>query len=555
MSLTAEQLAEQLVREAAQHQVRTAREWQILANDFSARHGRPHFKKWELWAAYQALVQRGELAANRYLAQSLTKRRVRTLSGVVTVAVLTKPAPCPGNCLFCPTEKAMPKSYLSNEPAVMRAVLNQFNPYRQVQNRLYSLESTGHTVDKVELIVMGGTFSALPKRYQTSFIKGCFDGLNNYPQARALFGEVQTAAQLKHIHYRRGMAGVPRARDLRTAQTLNERAACRCVGLTLETRPDWVTPAEVRRMRWLGATRVEMGVQAVDDRILSLNRRGHDVAATVQATRLLKDAGFKITYHLMPGLYGSSLEQDVDMMRQIFNEARFQPDQIKLYPTVVVPHSDLAELYARGEYQPLSTADLIKFFVQIKRDIIPPYCRISRLIRDIPEESIVAGNKVTNLRQVISTELHRLGASCRCIRCREIQDLNYEPTTIQERVVRYAASEGEEYFLTFEDPGQDKLLALCRLRRPSGAAPLFPVLKDAWLIRELHSYGSVVSIGASDGSRAQHRGWGRKLLASAEALARQGGAQRLAVISGIGVREYYRKWGYREADGYMVKEL
>lgn len=503
-------------------------------------------EKSELLAAYRKLLKAKKIKLNKNLEQFLTKRAVRTLSGVAVISVLTKPQACPGNCLFCPTEKAMPKSYLSNEPAVMRAILNDFDPFRQVSMRLKALQANGHATDKIELIVMGGTWSSHSPQYQAWFIKRCFEALN-------------------------GRA----ATSLSTAQKKNETAKHRCIGLTLETRPDYITPAEIKRLRNFGCTRVELGIQHTDDRILKLNRRGHTAAQSIAAIKLLKDAGFKINLHLMPNLYGSTPAKDLAMFKKIYTDGDYMPDMVKIYPCVVNEYADLYKLYKQKKYKPYTDKQLLDLLVKIKK-ITPPWVRITRLIRDIPEESIVAGNKITNLRQLLQEQAKRDGWECQCIRCREAghqpsrfpfrhsgldpesqvlsQDSCLHRNDMELKIRQYQASGGTEYFLSFESPNEKILYAFLRLRLPGQAGKaILPELKGAALIRELHTYGQLAELGET--GEVQHLGLGKKLLAEAEKIARQAGFPKIAVISGIGVREYYKKSGYSPAETYLAKSL
>ena len=477
-----------------------------------------------LLKAYHKLRRAGKVKKSAELERLLTKRAVRTLSGVAVISVLTKPFPCPGNCLFCPTEKNMPKSYLSNEPAVMRAILNDFDPYRQVEMRLKALKANGHSTDKIELIVMGGTWSYLSPAYQTKFIKRCFDAAN-------------------------GKA----SKTLEEAQRLNEKARHRIIGLTLETRPDYIDNMEIRRMRKLGCTRVELGIQHIDDRILKLNRRGHTAAQSVAAIKLLKDAGFKINLHLMPNLYGSTPAQDFTMFKKLYSDGRFMPDMVKIYPCVVNENADLYKFYRQKKYKPYTQKQLIDLLIKIKK-ITPPWVRITRLIRDIPEESIIAGNKTTNLRQLLAADAKSQDWSCHCIRCREAghQPASAEPA--QLNISEYQASGGKEYFLSFDSPDKKILYAFLRLRIPGEPQKNFlPELRGAALIRELHTYGQLTGIGET--GDVQHIGLGKKLLIEAEMIARENGLKKIAVISGIGVRSYYKKSGYKLEGSYMAKRL
>ena len=448
------------------------------------------------------------------------KRAVRSESGVAVLAVLTRNFGCPGKCVYCPTAKNMPKSYLPTEPAVIRAITVQFSPTEQVRIRLKALCSTGHDTSKVELIVMGGTWSALPSRYQTNYIRACYHGLN------------ESKGQMK---------------SLEAVQKYNESAPHRCVGLTLETRPDWITPKEIKRMRRFGCTRVEMGVQSLDDEVHKLCKRGHGVAEVVSATELLRDAGFKVVYHMMLNLPGSNPKADIAMFKTLFSDPRFYPDQIKIYPCVLTKDAELATWYKNGKWKPYSDKVLAETILSIKK-YIPHYCRIIRVIRDIPSGDIVAGSKNSNMRQLLQEK----GVKCCCIRCREIRSLPIQKLELVKR--EYEAAGGKEIFLSYEDPTQDKLVALLRLRiLPKDNKPLFPALKDSAIVRELHVYGLHTPVG-NKGKSAQHRGLGKKLLKEAEKLSKKHGAKKLAVISGIGVRDYYKKQGYVLKDGYMVKK-
>lgn len=495
----------------------------------------------DLRDVYEKLVLAKKIRRCERLEQLLKTRAVRTQSGVAVVAVLTRPSACPGKCLYCPSEKGMPKSYLSNEPAVMRAIDAKFDPYRQVQNRLRSLELNGHSTDKIELIVMGGTFSYFPKTYQKKFIFQCFKACNDYPKVSSFqFPISKISERLLH------------------EQKRNEKAKHRIIGLTLETRPDYIDEKELLNFRRLGCTRVELGVQSIFDDVLELNKRGHLVAQTIRATKLLKNAGFKINYHMMPGLPGSNVERDLDMFKELFTNSAFQPDMLKIYPTVVLKDSELYDLWKKGAYAPLDDAAFEKLVLQIKREAIVPYVRIARLVRDVPTPSIVAGPIVSNLRQIIAPK-----TSCPCIRCREVKgDFDATEKIVLERL-DYAASDGQEIFLQYVSPDKQKLFALLRLRIPESAAPtvgakppLLPVLKNAALIREVHTYGKLAKINTQEKTSPQHIGLGKKLLLEAERIAREEyGFKKIAVISGVGVRAYYRKSGYRQKDTYMVKYI
>ncbi len=519
-----------------------------LKRKIFARYGLPQVSNAELLKLYNKLEKKPSLSP--VLKEILIKRKIRTLSGVAPVAVLTKPYPCSGKCAYCPHEKAMPQSYLSNEPAVMRAALCHFQPAQQVQMRLRALEANGHKPEKIELIVMGGTWSFLPQKYQYWFIKECFRAANEYPRA---FSEQKI-----------GKTSLTALREqLAREQKKNEKAKYRIVGLTLETRPDCLTEKEIFRFREMGCTRVEMGVQAIDDEILRLNKRGHGVAEIKKATRLLRLAGLKIVYHLMPELPGSTPEKDYQMFQEIFSSPDYQPDQIKIYPCVVVKGSLLYKWWQQGKYQPYSNEEREKLLLAIKK-IVPYHVRIVRLIRDIPTVSIEAGNKVSNLRQVLQKKLREQGTPCRCLRCREARQkpFSWEQSCFFQEVYPTNPS-GEEYFLSQESPQRETLYAFLRLRLPRCFAEketekfyrLFPELKGAALIREVHTYGKLVPLKEKGKSAAQHQGLGKHLIARAEEIARQQGYKKIAVIAGIGVREYYRRLGYRRQGTYLIKKI
>lgn len=496
---------------------------------------------------YEKLVLEKKIKKDKNLESLLKSQKMRTLSGVAVVAVLVRAEPCLGNCLYCPTEKGMPKSYLSNEPAVMRAIGAGFDPKKQVSERLKALFLNGHDVSKIELIVMGGTFSHLDKKYRTWFISECFKGCNEFKrkmedgkcfapsndwgkiEREELFDEKKTQKELLE--------------ELRREQEINEKANCRIVGLTLETRPDCINEKEVREFRELGATRVELGVQSVFDSVLKKNRRGHSVLSVVKATKLLKNNGFKVGYHLMPGLLGSDLKKDLAMFKKVFSDSRFRPDLIKIYPCVVTENSDLYKIYEKGGYIPLSDEKTKQLILEIKK-IVPSYVRISRVIRDIPTTSILDGPKISNLRQLIEKE-----SVCRCIRCRESKENYFQNEPVILKKTEYEASSGREIFLEICSKKQDKLFSLLRLRIFSQNG------EEKAFVREVHTYGKVASIKGEKGEKPQHSGMGKRLIKEAEKIVwEKTQAKKILVISGVGVREYYRKLGYESEGTYMKKE-
>lgn len=480
---------------------------------------------------YLQLIKTKKIKKNTSLENFLITKKIRSTSGVTVVAVLTKPFPCPGKCIYCPEQKQMPKSYLDNEPAVMRAKAVAFDPYLQTQARLKMLSTNGHSIEKIELIVMGGTFSYLPKKYQNQFITECYRAANDFP------------AKIKKSKT-----------TLENEKKRNETARQRIVALTLETRPDFINQKEIEQMRKLGATRIEIGVQHTDSKILKINRRGHGRQSIINATRLLKNAGFKISYHLMPGLWKSNPKKDLKMIQELFTNQAFQPDMIKIYPCVVTEFAPLKKIWQQGKYQPLTNRQNEKLITSIKK-IIPPYVRISRLIRDIPKESILAGPDISNLRQKLAEK----NISCRCIRCREIKgEFDKNEKIILDRI-DYPASKGLEIFLQFVSTDKLKLFSLLRLRIPDKKTLVncpIKTLRNSALIREVHTYGKVSPLGISDNRTPQHMGLGKKLIEKAEKIVqKEFGLKKIAVISGVGVRKYYQKLGYVLENEYMVKKL
>ena len=463
----------------------------------------------------------------------LRKKSTRTLSGVSVIAAMTSPETCPhGRCIPCPggPERNTPQSYTGYEPAAMRACCHNFDPYLQVRSRVDQLHAIGHVTDKVDLIIMGGTFTARIPDYQQWFVKRCYEALNEQ-----------------------------RSSSLDQAKKHNETAPSRCIGLTVETRPDWFRLQQVDHALYLGATRVELGVQTVYDDLLSQIERGHTVTDSIAATRIAKDAGLKVCYHLMPGLPGSSGKKDLKTFQKIFTDERFKPDMIKIYPTLIVQGTKLYDLWKEGRYEPLTTDQASLLIAQVKKDV-PEWVRIQRIQRDIPSQQICAGIKQSNLRQYVEREMQRQHTSCRCIRCREIGHVPSEKTTqVTERSLRcthrrYTASNGDEFFISLEDSAQDVLVGYLRLR--DVVLPHRPELQaePCMIIRELKVLGREASLGERTAEAFQHRGFGKILLSEAERMcAEQLGKKRLFVLSGVGVKPYYRKLGFIDDGVYLSK--
>jgi len=476
--------------------------------------------KSQLLKGYHQLCKQEGQAPDPELVHRLRVKPTRTISGVAPVTVLTKPFPCPGECVFCPAVERMPKSYLPDEPGAMRAAVHEFDPYAQTASRVTALAKIGHSVDKVELLILGGTWSCYPEVYQEWFVRRCLDALNGIE-----------------------------APTLEEVQRLNESAPHRNVGLVVETRPDWITPEEVHRLRWLGATKVQLGVQSLDDDILARNRRGHTVAETRRAMRLLRLAGFKIVVHWMPNLLGATPEGDLEDFRRLWDDPALRPDELKIYPTALLPDTELHEYWRRGEYRPYDEETLVELLARCKA-LIPPYCRVNRLMRDIPAPNIVAGVKKSNLRQIVQRYMVQQGLVCHCIRCREVRGRAVDADTLRLERLDYETDVTRERFLSTTTP-DGWLAGFLRLSLPHAEPPIAE-LSGCAVVRELHVYGPVLELGARREGAAQHAGLGTQLLDAARRVARQEGFSRLAVIAAVGTRPYYRERGFEQGELYVV---
>lgn len=522
---------------------------------------------------YQALVADGTVPQNSLADFYLRKASIRSMSGIAVVTSLIKPYMCPGKCIYCPTEVRMPKSYIATEPAAARALRLDFSPYEQMRQRIIMLEQNGHGVDKIEYIIKGGTWNAYPLSYQYWFILESFKACNNLKR-EALHEEIISTTSEEDW---KGKNLEELQSALEKEQTYNETANHRIIGLTLETRPDAISPKTIYHMRRQGCTRVELGLQAADDKILALVNRGHTVDDFRRAIWLLREAGFKVDLHFMPDLPGTTPEHDVEMYKSLFTDPALKPDMVKIYPCTVIKSAELYQWLQDGRYTPYGKDALFAALIEMKK-ATPRYCRISRLIRDIPATEIEAGNTITNLREDLAARLAKQGEKCVCLRCREIGrqkdrvDMNVEP---QLFVDEYETVGGKEFFITFEDPQRIAVYGFLRLRIPDQKIKIdeaiiseekkkisleqlyeyMPDIKDVAFVRELHVYDTLVAIGEHDLGSSQHKGFGKRLLEKAEQIAREHGYKKCAVISGVGVRGYYEKNGYKKIDTYMVKEL
>lgn len=504
------------------------------------RDGKGTFSKHELVRGYRALCEEGHLTFSRKTLRRLQMKPTRTISGVAPVTVLTEPHPCPGQCIFCPTEERMPKSYLSDEPGAMRAAYHDFDPFEQTRSRIRALRNIGHPTDKIELLILGGTWSTYPDDYQEQFIRRCLDAMNERPAA-----------------------------SLEQAQRWNETAAHRNTGLVIETRPDWVTDDEIVRLRRLGVTKVQLGVQSLDDTVLRANKRGHTVEQTRQAFRRLRRAGFKIAVHWMPNLLGATPESDRADFDRLWRDPALRPDELKIYPCVLLAGTPLYDEWQRGAFRPYDEETLIELVAHCKTRI-PPYCRVNRISRDIPAPNILAGNRKANLRQIVQQRMARRHQTCRCIRCREVRREKIDPDNLRWETLIYPTDVSMEYFLS-AITSSEKLAGFLRLSLPrrsqdvslapgSGGASIVDEIANCAMIRQVHVYGPALSLSASSTGEAQHAGIGQQLIEQAGQIARDhdpgsNGYRRLAVIAATGTRDYYRRLGFELGELYMALDL
>jgi len=508
-----------------------------------------------------------------FLKKVLLTKPTRSLSGVSVIAIMTKPAQCPhtkkgiGPCIMCPGGPGsffgnVPQSYTGKEPATRRAIRNKFDPYLQVMNRLEQYVVTGHMPEKVELIIMGGTFPSLPAKYKEEFVTYAFNAMNDFSRLffkknefdiekfKTFFelpGDIEDEKRQRSVHKK--LLKLKTKTNLEKEQKKNETAAIRCVGLTIETRSDYAQLKHANEMLKLGCTRVELGIQSVYPDVLHKIQRGHSTKTTIDAMRNLKDLGFKINSHYMLGLFVTK-EQDLQGMKQLFFDPDYRPDMLKLYPCMVLKGTKLYEFWKKKVYKPLTTAQAASLIAEFKTHV-PIYCRIMRVQRDVPTYMTVAGVDRTNLRQYVHKLMDKKGMKCDCIRCREIGRATKKGTKITIKVYPYQASKGEEFFISADDE-YNNLYGICRLRFPSRSLRK-EVTKDSALVRELHVFGEATSLGKK--GSVQHKGLGKELLKEAELIAKKSNKNKIVIISGIGVREYYKKLGYKQEGPYMVKKI
>ncbi|MBI4139727.1 tRNA uridine(34) 5-carboxymethylaminomethyl modification radical SAM/GNAT enzyme Elp3 [Candidatus Woesearchaeota archaeon] len=523
----------------------------------------------------ESVPRDSDILLNIHDSVNIVSKPSRLSSGVAVIAVMTAPLGCPhGRCIFCPGGPGsifgdVPQSYTGKEPASLRASRNFYDSYMQVWNRLEQYVASGHYPDKVELIVMGGTFPSYAKEYQEDFVAHALKGMTdfgdlflhggsvNFSKFKSFFelpGSVKDIARVKNVQVK--IAGLRGNSDIAKEKIRNETASVRCVALCVETKPDWCFQPHINQMLSIGTTRVELGVQALSDDILRRTNRGHSLSDTVKAQSLLKDSFLKTCFHMMPGLPGTTSDRDISDFEELFSNPDFMPDALKIYPCMVLNGTPLYELWKKKKFVPITREKAANIIVEGKK-FIPEWCRVMRIQRDIPTYRTVAGVDKTNLRQYVSDLLREKNVFCKCIRCREPRSKNFADFSINDislKSTKYEASGGTEIFLQAVDKKHDMLLGFCRLRIPF--KPFRPeITKDSAGIREIHVYGSAVPIGSKKSGSAQHIGLGKKLLGEAERVASEDfDVKKLLVISGIGVKEYYRNLGYKNDGVYVSKK-
>ena len=534
-------------------------------------------RKLKKFMSNSVILEHASLEEKKIVSNLLKKKPTRTISGVAIVAVMCHPHQCPhGRCFYCPESDIAPPSYTGEEPAALRGRMFKFHPYVQCYNRLKQLHKVGHPIDKVELIIMGGTFPSKDICYQEWFISQCLKAMSDFGiilENITLFDDIESVTKedlLKFPPYSNNELKTYPPNDyvlIDDIQRINENSKVRCIGMTFETRPDYCKEPHVDRMLKMGVTRVELGVQTIYNHIYEKIKRGHKVEDVIEANRILRDSGVKVAMHMMPGLFPLAREnpvteqcpdKDLKMFKEIFKNENFKPDMLKIYPCLVTEGSELHELYKEGKYRPYSDDEAVELIVKIKK-ILPKWVRTMRIQRDIPSTLIEAGVKKSNLGELVYNRLEEEKISCQCIRCREIghKKTESEYGIDDYKLFRetYTAVGGEEHFLSFEDKNEESLAGFLRLRMPTDKAHRCEISEKTAIVRELHVYGNMLKIGQKSNSIGQHTGFGERLLKEAEEISLKENKEELLIISGIGARNYYRKFGYERKGPYMAKKL
>ncbi len=511
----------------------------------------------EIIERYNELIATWEAEEDLKFKKIIRKRWVRSLSGVTVISLLTKFFWCPGQCVYCPTFEWLPKSYIPNEPAVMRAELNKFDPVMQIHNRLRALEVTGHKIEKNDIRVIGGTWSVYPKEYQEAFMKGIYDAFNTYDEMKEYIEKTDLSTDRFASFKIKQTYKAKLSKTLEEAKKLNETSRCRVIWVAIETRPDWLNPEEIARLRWYGVTRVEIWYQTTFDDINELNKRWHWNKESIAATKMLKDAGFKVVAHMMPNLLGSNPDMDRESLQKIFDDQNFRPDELKIYPMVVTDKSELTDIWKEWWFTAYDDETLINLTADLEA-MIPEYIRLNRTYRDIPASQILEWSHLSNLRQIVEKKLEADWIKLIEVRHREIKDGKNDPKKATLHTFEYEASDGKEYFMTFEDPSDRTIFSLLRLRLPGENKEItdaLPELKWAAIVREIHTFWDQLSIWEKGSTFWQHLGFWKRLIAESERVASENGYKRMAVIAGVWVRWYYEKRWYILEGEYMLKDI
>ena len=464
------------------------------------------------------------------LRKVLVRKPAKTASGVAVVALMPKPYACPhGRCTYCPggIEFNSPNSYTGKEPSSLNAIESEFDPKLQIMSKIEKLIAFGHDPSKMEIVIVGGTFLFMPKDYQINFIKSCYDALN---------GTV--------------------SKDLEEAKSNNEHESIRNVGFTIETKPDYCKKEHVDLMLSYGVTRIEIGVQSLQERVYEIVNRGHNYNDVVESFQIAKDSGYKIVAHMMPGLPTMTPEEDIADFKKLFEDSQLRPDMLKIYPSLVIENTPLYKEYKQGKYKPYSDEDMIKVLTEAKRNV-PKWVRIMRVQREISPNEIIAGPKSGNLRQIVHQNLAKQGLLCKCIRCREagLSNKKLDVGDIKLNRIDYDSSGGKEVFLSYEDKNES-IYGFLRLRKPSVDAHRDEIDQKTCIVREIHVYGKSLRLGEKEDNEIQHSGLGKNLMREAEKISKEEfDAKKIIVISAVGTREYYQKLGYSLYGPYMAKTL
>ncbi len=529
-----------------------------LKNEIYKKHkiAKP-FQSIELIERYNELIADWTLEEDLFFKKVLRKRWVRSLSWVTVISLLTKFFGCPGKCIYCPTFEWLPKSYIPNEPAVQRAVLNNFDPIMQIHNRLRALEITGHKIEKNDIRIIGGTWSVYPLEYQEMFIKAIYDAFNTYDDMKKYLEKTDLTNDKFATFKLREWYNAKLSKSLEEAKKINETARLRVIWIAIETRPDWVNLEEIKRLRRYWVTRVEIGYQTTIDEINILNKRWHTNKESLAATKMLKDAWFKVVAHMMPNLLGSTPDLDKKALKEVFDNPWFRPDELKIYPMMVTDKSELTDIWKKWWFKAYDDETLINLTAELQM-MIPEYVRLNRTYRDIPASEILEGSTIANLRQLVEQRIKEKWVKLLDTRYREIKDWKNDPKKAILHTFEYEASDGKEYFLTFEDPEDRTIFSLLRLRLPPVDKDILSVLPELeWsaLIREIHTFGDQLNVWEKGTTFWQHIGFGKRLIEESEKIAKQNWYKKMAVIAWVWVRAYYEKRWYKLEWEYMMKEI